>query len=334
MVKVAILGFGFMGRTHADAYVRMPNARLVAVGGLQPGERVTWKPPYDVKFYEAFDAILQDTNIDVIDICVPTFMHEELVIQCAEFGKQAICEKPLAFSVSSFDRMIAAVQRTGVRLMVAQVVRFFGHYVRARQLVHDGVLGEVSYAWAARLSEPPRWAAWFQDPAKSGGALFDLHVHDVDYMVSLFGQPNRVFCTGVQSDAGAWNQVLNVLEYEKTRVAIEANYMMAPGWPFTTGLRVVGSGGSLEYGFRVAGNVESVSRAQNDFVLYLTGQPAQKIEIVDPDPYFTELQYFVNCIEKNEDAEMVPLSEVRQVLGVIEAARHSLETGLPVQVER
>jgi UDP-N-acetylglucosamine 3-dehydrogenase len=322
-----------MGRTHADAYLRMPNARLVAVGGSQPGKRATWKPPYDVKLYQEFDAIIKDSNIDVIDICVPTFMHEELVVRSAESGKQVICEKPLAFSVSSFDRMIAAVQRSRVRLMVAQVVRFFAHYARARQLVREGALGEVSYAWAARLSEPPKWAAWFQDPAKSGGGLFDLHVHDVDYMVSLFGQPKRVICTGVQSDAGAWNQVLNLLEYEKTRIAIEANYMMARGWPFTTGLRIVGTGGSLEYGFRVAGNVESVSRAQNDFVLYPDGQPAQKVEIVDPDPYFTELQYFVNCIEKNEDPEMVPLSEVRQVLGIIEAAKRSLETGLPVQLE-
>lgn len=322
-----------MGRTHADAYVRMPNARVVAVGGLVPGEHVAWKPPYEVKFCEGFDAVLQNTDADVIDICLPTFMHEELVIRSAEGGKQVICEKPVAFSVGSLDRMIAAVQRNGVRLMVAQVVRFFAHYARARQIVRDGTLGEISYCWAARLSEPPQWAAWFRDPAKSGGALFDLHVHDVDYVVSLFGLPQRVFCTGAQSDSGAWNQVLNVLEYGRARVAIEANYMMTPGWPFTTGLRIVGNGGSLEYGFRVAGNVESVSRAQNDFVLYRNGQPAQKIEIADPDPYLTELQYFVNCVERNEAPERVPLSEVRHVLGVIEAARRSLDSGLPVPIE-
>lgn len=327
MVKVAVLGFGFMGKTHADAYVGLPNCRLVDVGDVRSELFQGWKVPYDVRFHTDLDHLLQATDADVVDICLPTFLHEEFVTRAAARGLHILCEKPLALGLAEADRMLDAVRKAGVTFMVAQVVRFFAHYARARDMVRDGTLGNVFFASAARLAAPPRWARWFRDPAKSGGALFDLHIHDLDYLLWLFGAPASVYATGVQSDGGCWDQVVNTLSYADKKLVIEASYRMPAGWPFATSLRLVGEQAALEYQFRVQGNVDAMDRAQHSFVLYPNDRPPQAIEISDPDPYLREVQYFVDCVDRGEAPALITPEESRMTIAVAEAALHSLTSG-------
>jgi UDP-N-acetylglucosamine 3-dehydrogenase len=333
MLKVAILGFGFAGKTHADAYARLSNVRLVAVGGLRSGrgERA-WKAPYPVKFYPDPDILLNSSGADIVDICLPTFMHEEFVLKAAEKGMHIICEKPFALSLTAVDRMLEAVGKEGVTLMVAQVLRFFPHYRKCRELMQAGQLGNVFFASASRLSELPRWADWFRDPQKSGGALFDLQVHDLDYLLNLLGIPEGVFATGLQSESGAWNHVVTLLAYSGKKVCTEASYRMAAGWPFTSRLRLMGTDASLEYEFRVHGNVDMLERAKNSLTLYAQGGATTDVEVEDCDPYLSELKYFVDTIEKRQRPQLVPPEEARNVIGVLEAAKRSLETGKTVEL--
>jgi predicted dehydrogenase len=328
MLKIAILGFGFAGKTHADAYARLPNVELAGIGGFRGGRaREGWKAPYSVQLYPDPDVLLNSSGADIVDICLPTFMHEDFVIKAAEKGMHIICEKPFALNLASVDRMLDAVKKAGVTLMVAQVLRFFPHYSKCRELVRGGRLGDVFFVSASRLSEMPRWADWFRDPLKSGGALFDLQVHDLDYLLNLLGVPERVFATGLQSESGAWNHVVTSLLYPEKKACIEATYRMAAGWPFTSRLRLMGTAASLEYEFRVQGNVDTLERAQNLLMMYPDGGPATRVEVEDRDPYLSELKYFVETVENGSTPQAVPVEEARTVIGVLEAAKQSLETG-------
>lgn len=334
MLKVAILGFGFIGRAHGEAYARLPNVKMVAVGGCRQERAREWKSPYAIQFYAGPDALLDSADADIVDICLPTFMHEEFVTKAAEKGMHVICEKPLALTVEAVDRMLAAVRKAGVTFMVAQVVRFFAHYTKCRELVRDGSLGNVFFASASRLAEPPRWANWFRDPDKSGGALFDLQVHDLDYLMNLFGVPDSVFAVGLQSDSGSWDHVASSLSYPASKVTIEASYRMAPGWPFTSALRLMGTAGSVEYGFRVQGNVDVVEQAQHSLILYSKGGTATRFEIDDPDPYLRELKYFVDVVERGEQPDAVRPADARSVIAVLQATKQSLETGKVVDLRQ
>lgn len=334
MLKVAILGFGFIGRAHGEAYARLPNVKLVAVGGCRQERVRGWKSPYVIQFYAGPDALLESADADIVDICLPTFMHEEFVTKAAEKGMHVICEKPLALTVEAVDRMLAAVRKAGVTFMVAQVLRFFAHYTKCRELVRDGSLGNIFFASASRLAEPPRWADWFRDPDKSGGALFDLQVHDLDYLMNLFGVPDSVFAVGLQSDSGSWDHVASSLSYPASKVTIEASYRMAPGWLFTSALRLMGTAGSVEYGFRVQGNVDVVEQAQHSLILYSKGGTATRFEIDDPDPYLRELKYFVDVVERGEQPDAVRPADARSVIAVLQATKQSLETGKVVDLRQ
>lgn len=327
MLKIAILGFGFMGKVHGEAYARLPGVRLVAIGGCREERFREWKAPYPIQFYVDPDALLESAGADVVDVCLPTFMHEEFVTKAAERGMHVICEKPLALNIGAVDRIRTAVRKAGVTLMVAQVLRFFAYYTKCRELVQDGSLGEVFFASATRLAEPPLWGGWFLNEEKSGGALFDLQVHDLDYLLDLLGLPTSVFAVGLQSGSGAWDHVVSLLSYPTKKVVIEASYRMPPTWPFTSTLRLMGTAASLEYEFRVKGNVDVMERANQSLILYPTIGTETRFEIDDADPYFAELKYCVDVIESGEEPQVLPLASARDVIGILEATKESLETG-------
>jgi predicted dehydrogenase len=332
VLRIAILGFGFIGRAHGDAYARLPNVKLVAIGGCRAERLQRWKGPYPIQFYRDPDALLNCAVADVVDICLPTFLHEEFITKAASKGMHIICEKPLALTLAEVERILAVVRRAGVTFMVAQVLRFFAHYTKCRELLQEGGLGDIFFASASRLAQPPQWADWFRDPKKSGGALFDLQVHDLDYLVNLFGPPENVFATGLQTDSGCWDQVVSLFSYPTKKMSIEASYQMPKGWPFTTALRFMGTCGALEYRFRVEGNVDLINRAQHSLILYPNEGRATNFHIEDPDPYLRELKYFVDAVQGGEKTYAVPPEQVRKVIAVLEATKQSLETGNAVDL--
>jgi predicted dehydrogenase len=331
MLRIAILGLGFAGKAHAEAYVRMPDVRLAAIGGFRNQfAPQRWQAPYPVEFHADPDVLLNSCKADVVDICLPTYLHEEFVMKAAAKGLHIICEKPFALSLASADRMIQAVHKSGASAMVAQVLRFFPHYRKCRELFESGRLGQVFHGYASRLSTMPTWGEWFRDPTKSGGALFDLQVHDLDYLLQLFGVPQSVFAAGIRSQSGAWDHVVTTLLYADKNACIETSYRMPKGSPFTSRLRLMGTQASIEYDFRVEGNVDRLERAQNRMVMYREGHSSEEIAVEDCDPFYSELRYFVESLSGRTKSSS--LEEARHVIGVLQTAAQSLESSEPVDV--
>ena len=331
-IKVGLLGAGFIGTTHAQAYAAIEEAQLVAVADVKREAADRLAESCGARAYYDIEALLGDDEVEAVDVCLPTFLHERCVVSAAQRGKHVLCEKPIALALEQVDSMISAVREAGVIAMVAQVLRFWPQYVVIRDMFERGELGKPLMATATRLAEPPGWSGWFRDPNLSGGALVDLHIHDLDYIYSLFGRPRSVYSVGMASETGAWDYVVTSLDYGDKRAVAEASFLMPEGYPFQTIFRLLGTDGCAEYRFRVAGQVDRREEAETEFVLYRSDQPPEYPAYPDKDGYEAEIEYFVNCVSQGKEPEIATLEEARTVLQIALAARESLETGQVVQL--
>ena len=333
MIRLGLLGAGFIGETHAAAMQAVDGAELTVVADSNREAADRLAGAYGAKAYYDAERLFEDPSLDAVDICVPTFLHCETVIAAAERGKHILCEKPVALAVSEVDQMIDAVRRAGVKAMVAQCVRFWPQYAAAKQLLDGGQLGRPLMATASRLAGPPSWSSWFRDPKLSGGAILDLHIHDLDYLFYLFGAPEQVCTVGTASETGAWDDVLTMLRYKTHGASARAGYRMPRGWPFTTSFRILGDEACVEYRFRVGGQIDRRGAATTEFLLFRPGQDPVQPACSSQDAYEAEIEYFVDCLRDGRDPEIAALREARTVLRIALAARESLETGCSINLD-
>ena len=333
MVRVAIIGAGFMGRTHLAAYKTMDNAQVTAVCDLNEEQGRALAAEAGCAWYGDGGAMLAEAGVDVVDICLPTFLHEQYALLAAAHKKHILCEKPVTLDLVSFDRMAGAAEQAGVQFAVGQAIRFWPEYVKAKELYDAGAFGRVKYARASRLSVHPAWSVWYRRPDNSGGGLFDLHLHDVDYLCCLFGRVKTVYAVGQKNDVGCWNHVASSLSFENgVKAVAEGVIEMPQGFPFTMELTIAGEEQGMNYRMRAGRNLEDVASAVRESWLYGVGEEAQPIEIDPYDAYTAELTYFVNCIDAGRPITAITPAEARHVLRVILSIQQSLETGRPVEL--
>lgn len=332
MTKIAILGAGFMGDTHATAYQQMERAEIAGIfdKNKEAGEKLAAK--YGCRAFTDFDEMLRQVEVDVADICLPTFLHEEYVVKAAESSRHIFCEKPVGLSVESLDRMLAAVEKAGVCMLVGQVVRFWPEYAEAKRRYDSGEFGELKAVYAARLSEHPAWSEWYKRVENSGGGLLDLHLHDIDYMCYLLGKVSHVYATGKKNSYGCWNHVSTSLTFENgNHATVEGIIEMIKGYPFTMELRIVGDQKIYQYEMKAGANLEDVASAKRRTVIYEENH-ATVLPLDERDAYQIELEHFVDCMEQGVGSPVIDMTQVRNVLCTIEAIRESLETGEKVKV--
>ena len=332
-VVAGLIGAGFMGRTHGAAFAKLPTAHIAYVMDINKERAETLARELGGRATDRLEDLLEDPSVNLVDIMTPTPSHPEYVIRALDAGKHVIVEKPLALSLEEANRMLAAARRSGRFLMVAHVLRFWPEYIAIRSILTGGRIGAPIQATAYRLSNGPQWAPWFRDPNMSGGALLDLQIHDIDLCNWLFGVPEYVKASGVKDEFGAWSHVMTLISYGKTQALIEASYSMPRDFPFTTGIRVTGERGMVEYHFRAGGASFEQGQPVSYLQVHTDGKPNQKLIPKPGDGYEREIAYFVECVEKGSPPEIVTAEDARLAVQVALACRRSIEMGETVRLE-
>lgn len=328
MLNIAIVGLGMMGKTHMSIYKNIVDARVVSVFDVNKdlGQKIANEN--SVVYYDDFENMIKEANIDVVDICIPTFLHEKFTLLAAKHKKHIICEKPVGLTLESLDRMISATKEAKVKLMIAQVVRFWPGYVEAKEMIEKNEFGKVKNVYANRLAQLPDWALWHKDPQKSGGGLFDLHIHDIDFLCYLFGKVKSVYATGIKEESGCWNFVTSVLNFENgVSATAEGIWGMTKGYPFTSSLRIVGEKKTYDYKMIAGFNLEDIENTTKQIYIYDQHSEPEKQAISEEDPYGLELKHFVECIIENKETEIITVENSREVLCTLLSIKKSLETG-------
>ncbi len=331
MIKLGVVGFGHIGKVHSEAARRVACVELSAILTSRPDEVRSLVGP-NVSIYRDYSQFLDGPDLDAVVVCVPTYLHEQFVVEALKRHLPVLCEKPFSLDLASAERMLDTARRNQSCLMVAQVLRFWPPYARVKQLVSEGAIGPVQAVAASRLATYPPWGDWFREPRKSGGALLDMQVHDADFVYWLLGSPEEVYTAGLQSKTSSWDQVTTVMRYSNAVATLEATYLLPGAWPFTCDLRVAGSRGCLEFRFRVEGNVEKRDQAESSLRLYANDGTVGEPSVAPDDMYVAQLRYFAECVAGRQPPSLCPPEETLQVMRIMSACQQSLATGLPTRL--
>ncbi|MBS4193201.1 Gfo/Idh/MocA family oxidoreductase [Bacillus sp. FJAT-49705] len=330
MKNIGLVGLGFIGKMHLKAYHSIENCYVAAICTRSEVKDEEIIGLFNGTFVSDYDDLLRSEEIDIIDICLPTFLHEEYIIKAARAGKHIICEKPLTLSLESAERILKEVQDNGVRLFAGHLLRFWPEYKMIKSYSESDQLKDIEIVHGKRLGQAPAWSDWFQHPEKSGGALFDLHIHDIDFVFYLMGEAESVYAVGTKNKYGAWDHIMTTLSFKNNSIAlVEASHRMPNGYPFTMSFRAQAVQGTLEYHVAAGENIEHINYHQFVYYNHVT---KSTIDIVSGDAFQNELSYFVHCIETNQENGVIPLEAVFYTLKLLKAIEASLETGQKIRI--
>lgn len=323
-----IVGSGFMGGVHAEAWSHTP-ARLVAFVGKPGAHSEALAGQYGARFATDLDAVLAE--VDIVDICTPTHLHPELTLRAAAAGRQVICEKPLALTVAECQAMIRACRAAGVRLLVAHVLRFFPEYRLARMLAARGEIGPPAVLRLSRATfQPRRTDNWFVDTSRSGGMILDLMVHDFDYARWVAGDVVRVFAKGARASPASYgmDHALAILTHRGGALShVEGSWAFPPP-VFRTRLEIAGASGLIEFDGPTTTAIESYirdeERAAHNEVLLPTSPLLES-------PYAAQLRAFHDALVRGSEPP-VSAEDGMAAVQIARATIESAERGVPVEI--
>jgi predicted dehydrogenase len=337
-VNIAVVGLGFMGVTHLRAYQQVESARIVAVcdavrlpvNGLLQGVAGNIKKSDDidlgreVKVFRKLEEVLAEPEVALVDLCTPTPLHPEQAIAALKAGKNVLCEKPIARTSAAAREIIRAEESAAGFLMPAMCMRFWPGWSWLKGVVENKTYGEVLSARFRRISEMPGWSKQGTYSAGSdlGGALFDLHIHDTDFVQFLFGRPSRVFSTGVTDSAGSINHVVTQYVYPGgPSVCAEGGWLLTKG--FNMGYTIHCQRATLDF---------DLARGTNAMQVIEEGKDSRFVAYDGSDGYGEEVHYVVECARLGKPPSTVTARDGLTALEICEAEEKSLKTGQVIEV--
>ena len=337
-VNVAVVGLGFMGITHLRTYLTNPSARVIAVcdtkrapekgvikgiaGNIKDSADIHLGP--EVRFYSKLEDLLTDSEVQLVDLCTPTPLHPEQVIASLSAGKHVICEKPLARTAAAAREILKAAADSPGFLMPAMCMRFWPGWSWLKQAVAEKTYGKVLAASFRRVSALPGWSpqGTYSGGLDLGGALFDLHIHDTDFVNYLFGRPADVFSTGVADPTGSIHHVVTQYRYPDGPVVhAEGSWLLKKGFNMAYTLHCEHA--TVDF---------DLARGTEKLLVTETGGSPCVVETEDGDGYTMEIDYILQCVANRRPPNIVTADDGITALEICEAEEQSIRSGVTVKL--
>lgn len=313
MLKLGLVGCGNISQAHLDAWQHVPEVKLVAVCDIRPEKATAAAEATGAKAYVDFDQMLSQAALDILDICTPTYLHPDFAVKALNQGIHVLTEKPISLHEADVNRVYGAAKAQGVRFMVAQVLRFWPAYQALKAAFDTGKFGKLLSGSMTRLGNTPKWSwdSWMTDPARSGLVPFDLHIHDLDFMIHAFGKPKDTAC--FRSRNAKQDYIHAIYHYDGFFIAAEAAWFDCT-YRFRASYRFHFERAVMEY----ADQTLTIYRQDNTSeALPDQAAQAQGVGVPGTNAYYNEIRYFTDCVLSGRDCEMVKPEELVSVLSII-----------------
>jgi predicted dehydrogenase len=337
MVRIGIVGIGFMGYIHYLAAQKLKGARVVAICSRDPKKlagdwrsiRGNFGPPgammdlSKVKKYDELEHMLADPEIDLVDICNPTHLHPATARAALRAGKHVIVEKAIALTTRDADTMLKEAERAGKLLMVAHVLPFVPEFAFAAETIRSGKYGKLLAAHFIRVISRPDWSADIGDATKTGGPAVDLHIHDTHFIGLVCGVPQRVYSSGI-IEKGAVQYLTTLYHYQNGGPAVSCS----------SGA-VAQNGRMFIHGFEIYLEKAMLIHDGTKLTMY-AGDKAKQPKFKgagDPTTAFTvELQTAVNGVLAGKAPDLLSGQLARDALVMCHKECESVKSGRPVMI--
>lgn len=338
MLRVGIIGLGFMGKMHFRCWKIVAEAQIVAICDIDrtrftsmagtSGNIAGAEQPLDLTGVECFtDAreMFAKMHLDAVSITLPTYLHAEYTLMALKAGVNVLCEKPMAMAPAECDRMLAAARESGKLLQIGHCIRFWPQYAKAKEIIDSRQYGDVVAATFQRLSATPDWSwqNWLMDASESGGAILDMHIHDSDFVQYVFGIPESVFCRGVKGPSAAYDHVVSSYIYPDGKlITAEGGWMMAPGFGFQMSFQIVLQGATIVFD----------GTRHPDFKICPKEGGAFTPAVAAGDGYSREIRHFADALLGRKVPTILTPEQSAASLRLVLAEKQSAETGSPVKL--
>lgn len=313
-IRVGMVGMGGISRVHVDAWLKVPEAAVVCVCDIRPEMAQAAAERTGAIPYDDFDAMLDSEQFDILDICLPTYLHAEFSIKALNRGIHVLCEKPISLKKEDIAKVYSAAEKNCKNFMVAQVLRFWPEYILLREAIQTGKYGKLLSGHMGRLGNTPAWTwdDWMRDPERSGLVPFDLHIHDLDFMVYTLGSPDNVVCHRV---ADSTQDYLNAIyEYKNYFISTEASWYNC-NYEFAADYRFQFEHAVLSYS---QGKLTIYHDDLTTETVNATGTGIDPEHLTGNDAYYNEIRYFVDCVLSGAPCDRVKSDELYTVMQLIE----------------
>ena len=333
-INIGVIGLGFMGMVHLRSYQKIPGARIAAIadsfkkpvdgilpgvgGNITDGDAIPIDP--QTRVYESWQDLIADPGVDLVDICLPTGAHIEVSVAALRAGKHVVCEKPMARTSDQCREIVEAAEASQGHFMPAMCIRFWPGWDWLKQTIDSQQYGKLLAARFRRVSSAPGWSrgSYFKG-GESGGALFDLHIHDTDFIQYCLGRPRSVSSTGITRFSGAIDHIVTDYEVDcGAVVTAEGSWIMTDGYPFTMVYTANFERATAEF---------DISRGTEALRVHEEGAAEPKtIDIGEDDGYVAELRHLVESLQNGRAPTIVTAADGLSAVEICEAEETSANT--------
>ena len=323
MIKVAVVGFGFMGMTHTLNILKSSDLKLVAIVDANPelieknlDEKTGNFPTGNINAsdlatihnYSNLDDCLSSEDLDAVIICVHTDLHYEFTKKVLQYEKHVFLEKPLCLDIKQAEELVSLAEQKKKTFMVGHVVRFMPPYQKLKQWIDSKEFGELKFLSLSRFSGIPGWGQWNENHVKdsSGGALFDLVIHDIDFANYIMGLPSDIKCNYLPGRFSKHDYISAMWSYKNrdVHVKIEGGFTFHKNFPFQAGYMAQFEKASILF-----------TSLKGDVIQIADDNSIKEVPAGDAGAgYNNEITYFTQCLKNNtKPEECMPSSSLQAI---------------------
>jgi predicted dehydrogenase len=332
-LKVGIIGLGSMGSTHLDIYSKIKEVEVIAIadsiqsrldGSSKAEGNISGQAEGGVtglsaiKYLDGME-LIENTDIDIVDICVGTDLHFTFVEAALSKGKHVLVEKPLARIYDEAKKIIQLAEQSSKYVMSAMCLRYWPAWVFLKEAIDSNAYGKcLSLNFKRQTSFPG--GAFYSDHNQCGGALLDLHVHDTDFVNYCLGLPEAVFSQGYKGPSGGIDHIATHYIYNQSDlsplVSSEGSWTMQEGYGFNMSYTANFENGTLSY----------LLEQDETLKLFRSGSEPESINLKEGMGYEFEIRTFVDEILSGNSTNLDLLRQASETVAIMEAEKTSIET--------